>query len=241
MKTIDLSGKTALVTGASSGIGQAIAIELARCGAAIIVNYRHNEAGAHETLTQIEHIGGTGRIVQADVSAGTGRCRAVWRNHGARYSGQQRRRIGQARKNRHNGRRALGGGHGDQRDQHLFVLPRGDPANERTRLGTHREYVLDSGARRRRFRIGGVCDLEGGGTGFHKRTRQRTRAGKDHGQLYCAGIDHNGLSRHVLHARNASNDGQKHAARPRGSIIRSGRSGCIPGLGHGILYHGRND
>ncbi|MHB8627338.1 MAG: SDR family NAD(P)-dependent oxidoreductase [Aggregatilineales bacterium] len=68
MKAIDLSGKTALVTGAGSGIGQAIAVELGQCGAFVIVNYRQNEAGAQETLAHVKQAGGDGRIVQADVA-----------------------------------------------------------------------------------------------------------------------------------------------------------------------------
>lgn len=68
MKVIDLSGKTALVTGAGSGIGQAIAVELGRSGAFVIVNYRHNESGAQETLAQVRQAGGDGRLVQADAA-----------------------------------------------------------------------------------------------------------------------------------------------------------------------------
>jgi 3-oxoacyl-[acyl-carrier protein] reductase len=63
-----LSGKTALVTGASSGIGQAIALALARSGARVVVNYRKNRAGASETLGIIQNGGGEGWIHQADVS-----------------------------------------------------------------------------------------------------------------------------------------------------------------------------
>jgi 3-oxoacyl-[acyl-carrier protein] reductase len=58
-----LEGKTALVTGASRGIGKAIAEELARAGASVVVSYR---AGADEAAALAQEIGA--RAVQADVS-----------------------------------------------------------------------------------------------------------------------------------------------------------------------------
>ena len=58
-----LEGKTALVTGGSRGIGRAIAVELARAGASVVVGYR---SGADEAETVAAKIGG--RAVQADVS-----------------------------------------------------------------------------------------------------------------------------------------------------------------------------
>lgn len=58
----------ALVTGASRGIGQAIAIELARCGHDIVVNYRADEAAAREVAAQIEGVGRTAFVRQADIS-----------------------------------------------------------------------------------------------------------------------------------------------------------------------------
>src|SRR5260221_10654258 len=64
---INLQGKTALVTGAGSGIGRAVAIELARCGAYVFVNYRSNAAGARETLASIKQ-GGDGETIAADVA-----------------------------------------------------------------------------------------------------------------------------------------------------------------------------
>jgi 3-oxoacyl-[acyl-carrier protein] reductase len=58
-----LEGKTALVTGASRGIGRAIATELARAGATVVVSYR---TGAEEAEALAQELGG--RAVQADVS-----------------------------------------------------------------------------------------------------------------------------------------------------------------------------
>jgi NAD(P)-dependent dehydrogenase (short-subunit alcohol dehydrogenase family) len=57
-----------VVTGASKGIGQATAIAFGREGARVVVNYRSDEAGASETLAQIEAGGGRGLLLQADVS-----------------------------------------------------------------------------------------------------------------------------------------------------------------------------
>ncbi|MDP9439765.1 MAG: SDR family NAD(P)-dependent oxidoreductase, partial [Actinomycetota bacterium] len=63
---IDLSGKKALVTGAGMGIGQGIAIELARGGAEVAVHYAHTEP--EETVSEIERLGGRATTVQGDLS-----------------------------------------------------------------------------------------------------------------------------------------------------------------------------
>jgi 3-oxoacyl-[acyl-carrier protein] reductase len=62
------SKKLAIVTGASRGIGRAICVELARCGFFLIVNYRSDEAGASETLRQVEAEGSGGEIMPFDVA-----------------------------------------------------------------------------------------------------------------------------------------------------------------------------
>ncbi len=62
-----LDGKVALITGADSGIGQGSAIELAREGADVVVNYLEDEAGANETKAQVEAAGRRAVVVQADV------------------------------------------------------------------------------------------------------------------------------------------------------------------------------
>jgi glucose 1-dehydrogenase len=64
-----LAGKVAIVTGSSSGIGQAIAIRFASEGAAVVVNYLTHPDQANETKTRAEAAGGKAIIVQGDVSS----------------------------------------------------------------------------------------------------------------------------------------------------------------------------
>lgn len=64
---IDLSGRTALVTGASRGIGKAIALSLAEAGADIAVNYRRDTGAAEETVAEIQALGRKAKAYSASV------------------------------------------------------------------------------------------------------------------------------------------------------------------------------
>ena len=64
-----LKGKTAVVTGASRGLGRGIAVELARLGALVAINYANNEAAARETLALVEAVGGEGFLVQSELGS----------------------------------------------------------------------------------------------------------------------------------------------------------------------------
>ncbi|HJX86565.1 MAG TPA: SDR family oxidoreductase [Gemmatimonadales bacterium] len=65
---MSLAGKVAVVTGASSGIGRAIALAFAQAGADLVVSYRHNRAGIDETVRRVTEAGRVGVPVQVDVS-----------------------------------------------------------------------------------------------------------------------------------------------------------------------------
>ncbi len=67
-ETLSLEQRVALVTGASRGIGRAIALELAARGAAVVINYHQSPERANEVVKEIEASGGKAAACQADVS-----------------------------------------------------------------------------------------------------------------------------------------------------------------------------
>lgn len=65
---VSFENSAAIVTGSSRGIGRAIAIELARQGADVLINYNQNRDAAEEVQNEIQEIGRKAEIIQADIS-----------------------------------------------------------------------------------------------------------------------------------------------------------------------------
>lgn len=68
MLTIDLSGKVALITGATGQLGRVMTRTLAACGAKVVIHFMSNEAKAQELLQEVEQSGGAGMIVRGDIT-----------------------------------------------------------------------------------------------------------------------------------------------------------------------------
>ena len=148
-----LEGKIALITGASRGIGRGIAMELAREGAHIAVNYRHNAAAADATVHAIEELGSSAAAFKADVSEWA----AVERMAGAvlaplRTHRYRRRQLGHRRARRpglESRRRSLAQGDQRQPARRLLHLPRHRRPSRRTPQRHGHSHFVD---RRRRLR-----------------------------------------------------------------------------------------
>lgn len=68
MNVLKLMGKVAVVTGSSKGIGRSIAIEFAKQGATVVINYKNDLESASETLSIINELTGKGSIVQSNIA-----------------------------------------------------------------------------------------------------------------------------------------------------------------------------
>lgn len=77
MEMAELQNKVAIVTGGSRGIGSSIALELAKNGVKVVINYNSNSSAADKMVAEIEEIGGEAYAVQADVSKSEDAARLV--------------------------------------------------------------------------------------------------------------------------------------------------------------------
>ncbi len=149
---ISLAGKTALVTGGNTGIGRAIALELARAGADVAITSFTNQSG--ETAAEIQALGRrtahlrldatksdeVNHVVAQAAEALGGRIDILVNNAGP---------SDRTRAHSRDERRALAPGARREPVQRVLLLARGAALYER-RLGADREYVLAGGAQRRR-------------------------------------------------------------------------------------------
>ena len=65
---MDVADRVVLITGASSGVGAALATQLGEMGARVVVNYSRSAEAAEAVVTKVEEAGGRALAVQADVS-----------------------------------------------------------------------------------------------------------------------------------------------------------------------------
>ena len=83
---MQIAGSTAIITGASSGVGAELAVKLAAQGAKVVINYAHSQSGAEKTLQRVLDVDGQGFCYQADVSDAV-QCEAMVAETVAKYGG----------------------------------------------------------------------------------------------------------------------------------------------------------
>ena len=133
-----LDGRTAIVTGASRGIGRAIALELARVGARVVVNYRSRQAEAEAVVAEIAEGGGCAAVCQADVTDEAQVRRLIaftLRQFGGVDILVANAGVGGPARRGHEAR-PVGGGHPDQPARHVPLHPRGAAPDDGQKSGS---------------------------------------------------------------------------------------------------------
>ena len=224
MSAIDLSGKRAVITGASQGIGQAAAIAFARAGANVAGFYRPNAPGRRGGRCGPHRRGGARRGARGDPPARRRRRSRCARGDraGRRHRLGRDRRVGQQRGRRHgeavprdDGRR-VAPPHGREPPRLLLRLPGGGQSHGRRGQGADREREL-GGAHPADREPGCLLHGQGRRQGAHDRPRRGACPARDRGQRGGARRDRDSAQRSDVHAggtRHLRGSGSRSAASP---------------------------
>ena len=188
----ELSGKVAIVTGASKGIGAAIARRFSEAGAAVAVNYSSDKAGADRLVDEIVRKGGKAVAIQANVakSADVKRLFAETKAKlgGAQHPGQQRRRVHLPAARGGDGRRVPP----PVRHQRFGDAACDSGGGERLQWrGRQRDQYQHDFEHQPGAEFGRLFGLEGRDRLDHQGAGERTRGPKNPGQRHRARHDRN--------------------------------------------------
>ena len=238
--------KVVLVTGASSGIGRAIALGCARDGADLAITYRSNRSGAEETAGAIRARRAASRCPAGRHQPGRGR-RARWPRTVQRAL-RAGRRLDQQRRRRHPHRRAAAD---CRRVEKLDLRARGGPARDDLASWAAVGADAASGAAR-----SSTCPGITWSTAWRARTRSSIRrpraaiasfsrslarevAPRDPGEHPGAGLHRDRLRRAGRPATGAGRSSSANAARPLGHARGRRRRGGVPGVGRVAFLTGQ--
>ena len=235
-----MSGKNAVVTGGSRGIGRAICLELARRGANVVFSYAGNTAAADKTLEELKALGVEARAIQGNVADPRrrqgpdrhGRQGAGGHPHPGQQRGHHPRRPGHGHERGRLRRR-----HRNQPQGRVPVHEGGHPPHDEGALRPHRQHELGGGPAgqprpgqllRQQGRPDRHDQVPGQGDGRPGHHRQRGGP-RLHLHRYDRGPARRRPAGHAVH----------HPGGPRRQPRGRGRRGGVPGLGGGGYITGQ--